>query len=589
MNPETLMTQALKSLREPLPPEHSLVPGVLARIDQATLVDRVPSDRPSAARPMHRRWPGKIGAVAMVILAFVLLSLFRTGTSLTLAEVRAAVERERWVHLIYQDGSETWVCLDDGRYLMKQVRDSQPARYFLRDPVTRTEQHFDSTNEIRLSSPDVWVLGRQRNCKIIPLEVDALTFDDEDLSEPRQTPDEERNELLAVRDFEIVVENGRKLGHFSDFRRDALGELQIDKELWVDLTTKLPVRIRSWEFAANTATRVPREGTYHFVQDGPSDLYSLGVPGTVPIVPQIHSAEAAKRLIPAETWKAIDGAKAAVRTFPHRFRVLTLDEGSRQTITYVDSGDTHPFEWAGDESAEAVGKYFFADCQRIDKATPEFAELVEKSSHERELPIPADALAREFPFQSAVNTRLVDGRRWFILTRSSRSARLQVLTASSSQEVREIGNQWEYAGWNWTELATGKSTETAPEGQILVHAERRDLKNDWFVDPDRDFTVARHIEYRLIDDRWDKRETRAVKWERLPGGPWYVSAWETHSRVMTTRIDADGKQVQQEESSVYNERIVITPLRADEFPADIFDGDKFLGAAQAIGAKVRVD
>lgn len=594
MNVDDVLADSLQPLREPLPPGESLVSSVLARLDHSRPSERAPDGFSSAPHRSHERWPARVAVAVVAIVTVGLFLLFGThAPSITLAQVTAAIDRQHWAHLVYRDGSETWVCLDDGKFLMKQVRDSQPPSYFLRDPATRTEQRYDGLPEIRLSRPEVWVLGTNRNGKIIPLDVDALTFSDSDLAQPRRATDEERSKLAAVVDFDIVTEDGRRLGHFSHQRRDALGKLQVSKELWVDLATKLPVRIRSWGFAAGTAARVAREGTYEFVEKGPGDLYDLGVPRTVPIVAQIETEKDAQQSIPSETRKAIAGAKSAVRQFPHRFRVLTIEGGSQQTITYVDSGDAHPFGWAaGDEAVETIGRYFSADCQNTDGASRKFAELAEMAAFDLAVPIPADEMSQAFPFQSSVNTVLIDGRRWFVLTRTSLNppkSQLQVLTASSSRDIDELESQWEFADWNWTELATGKSTEAAPAGQILVHAERGDLKNDWFVDPARDYTVARRVEYRLNGNKWEKSETQAVKWEQLPDGPWYVSAWETRRRGLVTSADGNGKQTQQEEEITDRVRLVITPLRPEDFPAGIFNGDKFLDAAKSAGAQIRVD
>lgn len=594
MNADDALEQTLNSLGKPLPPERSLVSGVLSRLDAplpTTISTRTAFDAPKRSNRIRFFHVGlAIAGLVTVLLLFV----FSTKTPpLTLAEVMAAVDQQHWAQLVFEDGSETWVCLDDGKFLMKHVESKAPTYYYLRDPATRTEQRCDGLSEIRLSRPEAWVLGINRNGKTIPLEVHELTFSDLDLSRPEHTSDAERNLRQAVRDYDIVTEDGRRLGHFSHYSRDALGDLQLTKELWVDLETKLPVRIRSWRFAQETAMRVPHDGIYHFVNAGPRDLYDLGVPRTVRIVPQISTAAEAQRLVPLDTLKAIAGAKAAVRNFPHKYRVVTLDDTCRLSITYVDSGDAQPFEWAAPENEQrSIGRYFFADCQNTEETAPGLAALIEKAFRDISIPVPADLIAKEFPLQKSVNTQLVDGRRWFVLTRSSLDppkSRLQVLTAAGSNDAREIENQWHFAHWNWTELATGTSAEIAPAGQILVHAERGDLKNDWFVDPLRDYTVARHLESRLVDSEWRVRETRAVQWEHLPDGPWYVSAWETRRRAMVQRGDGKGGTVRQEEEVIDLDRVVLTRLANEDFPTDIFNGDKFLEAAKAAGAQIRVD
>jgi len=582
MNRDDELLRSLQTLRDPLPPERSVVTRVLQQLNTAPAI--------ALPEPATSRWPVRATVLAVACLAAILLCLVKSGPLVTLTEVQAAVERQNWVRMVYDDGSETWVCLADGTLFRKTVHASRPTTYLMRDPVTRTEQHYDGQQQIRRFSPDVWVLGRQRNGKIIPLEVDELTFREEGFVLKPKPGD--RSGVIPPRVLEIVVEDGRRLGHFTRYRRDALNQLHVVEELWVDLGTRLPVRIRTWGLADEGGQRVARDGRFSFEKSGPRSLYDLGVPRSIPIIPQITSLEEARRLIPAATWQAIEGAQQAARRFPHQFRVLSAHDDTRLTLTYVDSGEEPPFEWSVDPpGAKSIGRYFEADCLNRTDVSAEYGSLATMAAFQLAVPSAADAIADAFPIAAATNTRLVDGRRWFVLTRSpgrTPPLRLQILTPSSSHEIRELRYQWEYADWNWTELATGTSTRTAPDGQILIHAERADLKTDWFVDPQRNFAVVHKVEARLIDGTWREQETRAVHWLRLPDVGWYVSAWET--RRLAPGISANGQaHTDPETVTIDRTRLVVTPLKQADFPQGVFDGDQFLESCKAAGAELRVN
>lgn len=582
MNRDDELLQSLYALRDPLPAELSVATRVLQQLNTARAI--------APPEPATSRWAVRATVLAVACLAATLLCLVKPGPLVTLAEVQAAVERQNWVRMVYDDGSETWVCLANGTLFRKTVHVSRPTMYLMRDPVTRTEQHYDGQQQIRRFSPNVWVLGRQRNGKVIPLEVDELTFREEDFVLKPEPGDQ--SGVMPPRVFEIVIEDGRRLGHFSRYRRDALNQLHVVEELWVDLQTRLPVRIRTWGLADEGGEHVARDGRFSFEKTGPQSLYDLGVPRSIPIIPQVTSLEEARRLIPAATWQAIEGAQQAARRFPRQFRVLAAHDDTRLTLTYVDSGEEPPFEWSIDPpGATSIGRYFEADCLNQPDVSAEYGPLAAMAAFQLAVPSAADAIADAFPIAAATNTRLVDGRRWFVLTRSpgrTPPLRLQILTPSSSHEIRELRNQWEYADWNWTELATGTSMRTAPDGQILIHAERADLKNDWFVDPQRNFAVVHKVEARLIDGRWREQETRAVHWLRLPDVGWYVSAWETRRLDLEPAANARA-HTDTETVTIDRTRLVVTPLKPADVPQGVFDGDQFLESCKGAGAELRVN
>ena len=76
-----------------------------------------------------------------------------------------------------------------------------------------------------------------------------------------------------------------------------------------------------------------------------------------------------------------------------------------------------------------------------------------------------------------------------------------------------------------------------------------------------------------------RTESKALRWSQLPGGAWYVTAWEQLHHL--DKLDTSGKPVvspQPDHTSI--RRVVITPMAPEKFPPGIFDGTKFLEAAR---------
>ncbi|HEY2840862.1 MAG TPA: hypothetical protein VGJ26_17025, partial [Pirellulales bacterium] len=440
--------------------------------------------------------------------------------------------------------------------------------------------------QINISKPTAWVEGVQRNGRLIPVEAAELDFSDLDARKPQPVDQETLRRVGVAMEFDVVTKDGRKLGCFRQSRRDSLGKMQIDKELWIDMATRLPFRIRTRLNARDQQAigREYRTATYHFGPTGPGDLYDIGAPRTATIF-RYRPRHEQIPLLTEEAQQALRGAAAAIRSFPPQFRVIEL--GDKVQISYW-SATKSQMEGIADSilgvgSKQGSPRFFCADNQQPSAWPQSINELADDDSPEAQ--VPAEEIARWFPIPQAYITTMYNGSRQYYMTSFGKSVELHVIGGAIFREPPPLADSWSFADWNHSEFAPpDESDAPAPKGQLLVISRRTDLKNNWWVDPARDFTVTRRVERRLIAGKWTMtNDAHAVGWRQTPGGSWYVSAWDVHEPDLAP---AEGTEPM---IMISRRRVEITPLTDKDLPGELFDGEKLLERARKANAKIQVD
>jgi len=590
MNVDELLSQSLRGLAAPVDAGESLARRVLERVaEQSADSAQHPERRYSvpSRRPRLFNWPLRAGLAASLVGVAVAGWLLFAGGPPTVAEVEAAVAQQRWVHLAFDDGSEQWICLDDGRFFLK----TGDGDYYFRDTATRTEQRYNkAVGEINMMKPQAWLEGVHRNGRVIPVETAELNFSDLDARKPTPETQAALQKVGVALEFDEVVDKGQKLGRFRESRVDALGEMQVQKEMWVDLKTKLPVRIRT-RLNVRDQQRVGREyrtATYEFGETGPGNLHEVGVPRDAPIFRFLPRVEQFP-LLTSDAQQALRGAAAAIRRFPPQFRLIELDDRLQLIYWSATAPQMQSFADGILGQSHSGGSEGSPLLLRIDHQLHEEPAVITALTTAASRPdavVPADQIARWFPIARATNTELFDGKRHYNMTRFNKDVQLHVLPGAEYRWPSPFADGWEFANWNHSEFAPPKGEEPAPDGQLLIHSRRRDLKNNWYIDPAHDYTVARNVEWRLINEKWKlTMETRALAWQRTPNGSWYVSAWEVREPHVRQPDEGDAAP----EFDVSRRRIEITPLETKDFPPDIFDGEKLQKRARKAGAEIKVD
>ena len=506
---------------------------------------------------------------------------------------KVATPAPKWAHLTSDAGYEAWVRLEDGRALWKSEQYAG-----LRDPASGTELNYRGQGPIERRPDIVGVTKDGRPDVAFALERAGVGLLVNPPTEPHKATDEERRFERGNVFFEAAIEDldGRRCLRKDRYTPDSLGKARMDEQVWYDLETRRPGRRREILQLAyqQQYKREYRTTTITYVDAGPADLYALGVPAGTPIV---DAATLNKVEIPPDLQRAFDGAARAMERLPRSCRIMDDGDYCLQ-MTYWSAPEDYLPAWAAfvrnhsDTSLYAVGptRSFYADHQGHGApGDPRDQEVGQKAD------FPADRLVAWLPLDQAVNMHLHDGKRAFDLTRfvtePGKPRRVQVHVyrdGSASLPAEPLKMIWPFAFDNRRNLTLVPPEPGTPPGWVAIRVDYGQIRYLYYADPAHDFAVTRKVEWSDLGAMKFRKESKAVRWERSPGGTWYVSAWEVLHHL--DQFDAQGKlKAEQQADSTSIQRVAITPMDPEKFPPGIFDGEKLLEAARKEGATIKVD
>ena len=500
----------------------------------------------------------------------------------------------KWAHLTSDAGFESWVRLEDGRSLWRAEEYAG-----VDDPASGTQLSYRGDGPI-VRRPEV--VGVEDDGSLdVGFALDRAGVGPLDPDEMRRRMTEEGRRVEGgnfASEAEVVDLDGRLCLRIDENRPDALGRLRLSEQTWYDVETRRPIRRRELLQLAdqNKYKREYRTTTIAYVDDGPADIYALGVPAGTPIVDE---ATLNRTEVPPALQRAFDGAARAIERLPRSLRIVEeLDYGLR--LTY----------WSAPEGyleAQAAFARDHNDRRIYGAGTPRSFLADHQGSSGGEVPRAlrtrpgddrwADEVAAWLPVDRSVNVHLNDGANRYDLTRlivgadRPRQARVHVLEGESFNDLpRPIRETWGYAFDNRRNLEVVPAEPGTPEGWVAIRVEYPDIRELYYADPEHDYAVARLVEWSDQDGGRLKfrTESKAVRWARLPGGTWYVTEWARLHHL--DRFDASGEPAaEQQPDYTTAARVVITPMDPEAFPAGIFDGERFLDAAREEGATIEVD
>ncbi len=122
-------------------------------------------------------------------------------------------------------------------------------------------------------------------------------------------------------------------------------------------------------------------------------------------------------------------------------------------------------------------------------------------------------------------------------------------------------------------------------GTIQIGDRNEPYPQIFTLDPAHDWIAVRQVTWRKSDEpeKWDKSEVRAKAFKQLPSGSWYVSLWD---KLETFGLEREKPTAKKPERTRLL-RVNIKPLRAEDFPEDIWSGPAFLERAKKEGATIR--
>ncbi len=500
----------------------------------------------------------------------------------------------RWVHAKTDTGRESWANLDDGREFRKNGKEVSLLHTEAHDLFTYKGDGSIVKTKARWYANIVDKAGRH-----IPPSAFGVNGPD-DMDRPRRTPDEQRKTDPAFSDYALETIDGHPYFRVDQYLRDALGEARLDNQTWYDRVTRRPVRSRERLQVAfqHQYNREFETTLYDYPDTGPADLAALGVPGETPIVdreakePSWQWAD-----LPPEVRNALSAQAAAVRRFPRDFRALTAGYDNILELEYWSAPRKFVDLWCEAKTGDSrfnldedQPRHFRADNQGP-TGRPKELERAMRAGPEADLPV--DRVVDWFPFDRSVNISLDDGRRTYNLTRlvaekgKPRRTEVHVLSGGSGSFPRLVEEQWPLLEWNRRYATPAPPEPDSPAGMIVikVHQPAPDFRCVFTLDPAHDFIAVRQVEWSKDGDQWHLRDKRALRFKQLPGGSWYVSAWEEHAGFGgNPDRPADRGEIQR---SI--QLVDVTPLPPDRFPKGIFDGEEFLEGARKGGAIIEVD
>jgi len=478
----------------------------------------------------------RFAVAAIVIIGFLIGLQQLTGSidpaGVAWADVQEAFLAQRWIHLTYDNGSEAWHNLVEGK---RYYKDWDGRCVYIDKVLNIRRSYFPNPGTyIREDRPVILQDG-----SIPPWEPktawDTIVGHVESLSENGATQYAQRH-WEAKRHIEKT--GTQTLIRFDSYYTDAAGRRLLIKQLWADPVTRLPVKKRErLELAErHEQDREFITGVFAFPASGPSSLQDLGVPKDLPIDKTYDKVpDAAVAII-------MDRVKAALARFPKHYRALQWGNTQRDNIGLT---------WRSDQRI-CHHTYFNMDAEYY-------------PDHHLDLPATEETVFQWTQTQEPGVISLFEGERQYSWYRTNfdfetKPPEVRVMRVRSDYLMgsysKPIENQWRLEGHDPGQYTIIKDAPKDLAAYVGLRSERGDIRREFYLDPAHDYICVREIWWKQRSGQWEKqRDINDVAFERLPQGQWYISK----------RGD--------------NWNLRVTVLQEDEFPADTFNGEKLLEGA----------
>jgi hypothetical protein len=493
----------------------------------------------------------KIAAAAVIIfITITIITQFGgsiDGAGVVFADVRAAFLARTWVHLQYDNNTESWYNLKTGDHCHKQLYPWGDSFVYINRTDNLRQRYTPWHGQyIEENRPAIY------KDNIIP-PYEPKTAWETIVGHWEKIAEQGDSKYYQVeKDTDTL--DGKTVIRFDIYYIDAMNQKLLTKQLWADTVTKLPIRIRE-KLTSQQQKDQNREyitGVFSFPQTGPTSIYDLGVPRDLPVAKNYD-----KVAYPAIE-KIFETAKQYYEDFPKRCRGVTWQNDRESEIMVV---------WRDGEKVR-LHIYF----NLIKEKYPQY---------HLDVPTTVDEILAWAKTQPPIGIYLDDEEKMYHRsyhpafenektpkTRFRRSWR-----EGLPMEAQFIEEYWQYSiNRNPTQF---EFIDDAPEflsKYIGIKTESGIIRRDHYIDPEHDYICIQNIWWKKRDGRWEKeREYIATEMAQLPTGQWYVT-----KRKLITYPDPERGTVGYE----YNYIIDIKLLEKDDFPPDTFNGEKLLEGAE---------
>lgn len=468
-------------------------------------------------------------AACLLIGALIWFSIV-WPTSITLADVHKSIESKTWVLIRYDDGAQEWANLRE-RQCFVTYKTESPYNFYvgMRDHVNGIWRAYHSNWGQQIHEEAFAV----RPYPQTPWEYAVGGWDDRGGGRFSNKTVEKSTDTI----------DGRKVIRFDTYNIGPLGLRSLAQQVWADLETRLPIRIRKYSGPGKFKT-----GDFSFPQTGPSSIYDLNAPQGLQVVRNWGVIEPSARTI-------VDAAKQARQQFPDKMRILRKSK-CRLDIYYRCDNKLR---------CESYGKID----ERNNVLLP--IELPETYEHIREWA--SDHL-------TLVNLLIYDGEYEYDLVRAPWEPEVKLRVEYQNNEwiyvfVR-ISEQWPYIN-NVGPMTVLEDEPGTPPGCVLLRYEGLGLRRDWYVDPKRDYICVKQIEFRKDQDTGQltrSSEVGRADLTRLSSGQWYART-----------IKSQGKTIAEYDVRLLT-NVELENLTGKDNAVGFFSGEKLLKNAMDNGINV---
>jgi len=490
-------------------------------------------------------------AAAVVIIIVAIIGVNQFGGSIDVAgvafaDVRAAFLAQSWVHLQYDNDTELWYNLKTGDHCHKQLYSwGGSFVYINRTDNLRQRYTPEHGQHIREDRPTVY-----KDNIIPPYEPktawETIVGHWEKIAEQGGS---------GYHEVEIKADtlDGKRTVRFDIYYIDALDRKLLTKQVWADLLTKLPIKIRE-KLSAQARKDQNREcvtGVFSFPETGPLSIYDLGVPKDLPIV------KAYDKVADPSIEKIIETAKQHYENFPKRCRAVIWQNDRESEIEVI---------WRDEEKIH-FNHYFNMRGQKY-------------VQYHLDLPATVEEVIAWSKTQPPIEIYMDDGKKSYNRSHHPAFEDLKTpkvrVTRSWRRGLPEkahfIEEHWRYMDGNAKQFKFIDDTPESLSKYIGIKTESGDIRRDHYIDPEHDYIRVQNIWWKLRDGKWEKeREYITTEMSQLPDGQWYA----TKRKLIIYPDPERGTS-----GSEYNYIIDIKLLEANEFPPDTFNGEKLLEGAE---------
>jgi len=491
----------------------------------------------------------KVATAAVIVIA-VMIVIQQFGVSIDVtnvawADVQKAFLAQSWVHLKYDNDTESWYNLKNGDHCHKQIYSwGDSFVYINRTDNLRQRYTPEHGQHITENRPAIY------KDNIIPAYEpktawEAIVGHLGIISENVKAGDWE---------FERNIEqvDGKRLVRFDRYYHDAAGRRILIKQIWADPQTRLPVKV--WERLSLAQREAQNRefitGEFDFPESGPASIYDLGVSRDLPVVKEYD------KIASPSVEQVFKAAKAVVDRFPSRYRAIVWQNEGSHMIDII---------WRdGDKVRQS-----------------RYSSLFKEPYH---LPVPCTAteVLQWTQTQVPIGVKMVDGVKRY--RRSNLHPGYEYEDANSRPTIRVTrgkslmlsswphDKQWPYAKQKASRFELIQDVPQELIGCIGLRSDSGDIRREMYLDPAHDYICVKWIWWKLRSENWEKeRQYELSGFTRLPEGHWYAS-----NCLLTTYADPERGTSQ----GGANWSVDIEVLDEGDYPLDVFNGEKLMEGAK---------